>query len=212
MKLFEALKLHRKGKIKNYDLIFVIAPPGTGKSSYAQHLITDCNKKNIPVWSNKYFKGAYHIKKEELKQYKFLKDDEDEGFLILDEAGTLFPNREWAKADQELLEFFREYRHQKLNIVLLSQKIDIDKAIFDLVTEIYVCKRHFIFWLLFIRLIPYVSIENGFLVMKYDEIHPTIFDWFKAIPIYKSWQVFNSYEIRKKILAPRNLIGGENDE
>lgn len=112
-----------------YYLYLVIGKKGSGKSTLAAHFARKKCKKGIPVYSNMHFKNL-PVKPIGAMDIGF-KTFPPGSWIIIDEAGLEFNCREWSTLPPEIKRFFVFQRKKKINVLLLSQSLDIDKSIRD---------------------------------------------------------------------------------
>lgn len=129
------LKKHPK-----YDLTFIAAEIGAGKSCYAAKMAQKHLKKGWEVYSNDYIKGARKLDVSALSE----KVCPEKSLLIIDEASLEFNSRSFAKTNLALIEYFKMCRHYKNKVILISQTFgDTDKQIRDLSSKIYFIRTVF---------------------------------------------------------------------
>lgn len=111
------------------DLYFGV--PGAGKTTWASYLASKAMKKNRPVFSNVFIKGAYAYNKADLGVNAI-----ESALVIVDEAGLEFDNRKMSMTDEEIY-FFKYHRHYQNDVVFFSQGLDVDIKIRKLAQHIY---------------------------------------------------------------------------
>lgn len=117
-----------------YDITFIAAEIGAGKSCYAAKLARDYMRKGWKVYSNDFILGAGRIDVEQLKTMCA----PEKSLIILDEASLEMNSRQFAKTALVLIEYFKTCRHFKNKLVLISQTFgDTDKQIRELASKIY---------------------------------------------------------------------------
>ena len=100
--------------------------PGSGKTTLAAAVALYCSKKGYLCFTNFETKGAGTFKVPE----DITRCDYPEGsWIILDEAGSIYNNRNFKKFSDTDTEFFKMHRHHKYTIILLSQALDVDLKI-----------------------------------------------------------------------------------
>lgn len=170
-----------------------------GKSCVLQQIINDLYQKNINIWSTRPFEFARKISISDLGHYDFNINGVQGGVLILDELGIDMNNRNYKEIDRDILEFFKLYRHYKLQIYVVSQGIDIDITVRRLINSWYILERKTIDFLWihlktnFVSLYQvgnFLEIENGDWKQKYIEGNKVA-----TYNITKSFKQFNSFEL-----------------
>lgn len=163
--------------------------PGSGKSTYASLIVSQCLKAGIPVYCNFPVKGTYQFDPvTDLGKYMF-----ENCVLIIDEAGLVFNNRDFKKFSKENLEFFKLHRHYNTEIHIFSQGInDCDIKIRQLAQKIFYIERCLMPFSRKIRRVKrYLGIdENGQLIDKYDFVPFSK----KLIWLPSFWSMFDSFE------------------
>ncbi len=166
--------------------------PRAGKSTYAALIAQEAQKLGLPVWSNMPFRGCLELNPEE----DFMVYDVQDGYVILDEAGIQFNNRDYKNFSERFTEFFKLHGHYGLNIDLFSQSVDIDKKIRDLAEIIYIVQpsriRNFIKLRQVYRYI--VTVDDGPKII-HREAH---WIFHKRLYAPKSYNMFDSW-IRKEL-------------
>lgn len=128
-----------------YKLVMIFGKKGSGKSSYLVSLALHYHKRGWLVYSN--LSGV------NLPWLRII-DPADLGkfsppsnsVLLLDEAGTLYDNRNFKSFRPETRDWFKLQRHYKCIVYLASQSFDIDKKLRDLTDSMILCQS-FLPWL-----------------------------------------------------------------
>ncbi|HBN82378.1 MAG TPA: hypothetical protein DDZ89_00890 [Clostridiales bacterium] len=131
--IYQILGMIWRKKHPKYDITFIAAEIGAGKSCYAAKLVKRHLKKGWKVYSNDFVLGAGRIN---VKQLETMCAPE-KSLIILDEASLDMNSRNFAKTALVLIEYFKMSRHYKNKLVLISQTFsDTDKQIRDLAARI----------------------------------------------------------------------------
>lgn len=202
-----------KNKVKQYEITCLVGSTGSGKTSVAQWIVLESNKKNIPVWSNVDLKGAYVLDFKDLMKVNFLDNTQNEGVFIIDEAGIEFNNRNWEGLSRDIIKFFKLHRHFKINIYIFSQGEDIDITFRRLSHKWYkIYKPWYGFgkWSALIPVTTQLVIENGKWCLQY-EADNNIFSR-KHIPIWKTWNFFDSFSTPKLPVGTFSKWGEEFED
>ena len=171
----------------------VIAPPGTGKSCLAARIVAKniyCGKK---VYSTTPIRGAIKI---DIKDLGII--DINNAVLLIDEAGTVLNNRNWAhNLTDKAVEFIKKHRHYNVDIYVFSQAPnDFDNKFRDLVTQTYLLNKSKIPFYVFAQAIKRVmKLEGGQIVDYLEEDKKESFRFF----IPPTWAYFDSWEKRKDL-------------
>lgn len=186
-------------KRQEYNIYGFVGSPGVGKSCVLQQIINEFYEKGVNVWSTRPFQYARKISISDLGNYSFNINGIQGGVLILDELGIDMNNRHYKEIDKDILEFFKLYRHYKLQIYVVSQGIDIDITVRRLINRWYILERKTIDFLWihlktnFVGLYEvgnFLEIENGDWKQKYVEGAKVA-----TYNIAKSFKQFNSFEV-----------------
>ncbi len=109
-------KFFYKEKSKVY---FVIGDCGAGKTSYAVRKAQKLMKKDYPVYSNFFIKGAYKLQLSDLMQYCM----EDNAVVIIDEGVSQGLSSRGSAAKQNstpnVVEYFSTFRHYKAKLIIV---------------------------------------------------------------------------------------------
>lgn len=180
-------KFPKKKKI-DPSLHLYFGLPGSGKSTYASLLVSQCQKVGIPVYCNFPVKGTYQFNPvSDLGQYML-----ENCVIIIDEAGLVFNNRDFAKFSKSNLEFFKLHRHYNTEIHVFSQGInDCDIKIRQLAQKIFFIER---------CLVPYSrKIRRVSRTLGFDE-NGQMIDRYGFVPFSKKliwlpsfWNMFDSF-------------------
>lgn len=137
--LFMCFHLATKKYINPYKLVFIFGKKGSGKSTHLSKMAYKSLIKGKTVYSTeditiKYKNKEYstiHLDPHKIYTYNF-----SEGSVILiDEVSLIWSNRDFAKMDKKVIEWFRYQRHYKVSCYLYSQSFDIDKKLRDLTDD-----------------------------------------------------------------------------
>lgn len=113
--------------INPYKLHFFIGKKGSGKSTVLTKIALQSMKKGKTVFSTEPIPGTYVLNPEDIGFYEFPPGS----VILIDEVSLVWPNRDWKKLKNEVVEWFRLQRHRKLTVYLFSQTFDADIKIRD---------------------------------------------------------------------------------
>lgn len=119
--------------VNPYKCTMIFGRPGSGKSTLLVKYALKYNKKGWSVFSTEHTPGTYYIAPEDIGFYQL----PEKSLLLIDEAGTIFDNRNFKNFKPEVRDFFKLHRHYKVKVVLFSQTFDIDKKIRDITDEMF---------------------------------------------------------------------------
>jgi len=132
--LFQLFGFVWRKKHPKYDITFIAAEIGAGKTCYAAKISRQHLKRGWTVYSNDFILGAGKIN---VKQLETMCAPE-KSLIILDEASLDMNSRNFAKTALVLIEYFKMSRHYKNKLVLISQTFgDTDKQVRDLASRIF---------------------------------------------------------------------------
>lgn len=180
-------------KKKDYCITCLVGATGSGKTSVAQYITLQNYNNNIPVWSNVPLYGAKILDFKDLLKYEFTNENMKEGVFIIDEAGICLNNRDWEKLEKDVIKFFKLHRHFRISVYIFSQGEDIDITFRRLAHKWYKLKKLPFGFTALIPVINNLTIKDGKWCLTY-EIERNFLFW-KYIPIFKTWQFFNSFSV-----------------
>lgn len=167
----------------------IFAPPGTGKTTLAAHILRKAQNENIPVYSNVPLRGAYRFD----PTHDLGKVDFRHCILIIDEGGSKLSNRNWHNnLSADAVEFIKKHRHYDVDIYIISQSYgDVDNKFRELTTRILFLKKSMIpFHIRAIAIRKTVDIINGQIVEFFEVVKGECFKYFTA----NCWAYFDSYD------------------
>lgn len=174
---------------KTNDFWHVIAPPGTGKTTLAAHLLRDAKKEKKKVYSNKPLRGAIQL---DVKGDFGIFDIRD-AICLIDEGGSELGNRDWQNnLTKASITFIKLHRHYNVDIYVFSQSPnDIDVKFRDLVTRKYLLYKSKIpFYIYAQSLKKVMTLENGQII---DYLEPVKEECFRVF-MPPTWAYFNSWD------------------
>ena len=179
----------------------VFAPPGTGKTTLAAHLVRDSfvNHGTKKVYSNVPIRGALKLDFKDLGKHEY----RDCVFLI-DEAGIELSNRNWQKnLDDDQIYVLKKHRHYNIDIYVFSQHYnDVDNKLRELTTQILFLKKSRIPFFVHAKAVyKTMDLVNGQFVEYYEWDKSNSFRFFIA----NTWAYFNSYDTNQ-LPQPENEI------
>lgn len=124
----------------SYPLEIYFGLPGSGKTTIANSIVQWCYKHKITVYSNVPLSGALKLSCSLLG-----KIDYSECYMIIDEAGIEFNNRNFKSFNSDQLLFFKLHRHYRVRIAVFSQTYnDMDLKIRSLADRLYLVRKSLI--------------------------------------------------------------------
>lgn len=168
----------------------VFAPPGTGKTTLAAHLVRESfvNHGTKEVYSNVPIRGAHKLNFKDLGKHEY----KDCVFLI-DEGGVELSNRNWQKnLNDDQIKVLKKHRHYNIDIYVFSQHYnDVDNKLRELTTQIFFLKKSRIpFCIRALAVYKTMDLVNGQFVEYYEWDKSSSFRFF----IPKTWAYFNSFD------------------
>lgn len=132
--IYQLIGMWWRKKNPKYDITFIAAEIGAGKSCYAAKLAQKHKKKGWKVYTNDFVLGAGKINVEQLKTMCA----PERSLIILDESSLDMNSRNFARTALVLIEYFKMSRHYKNKLILISQTFgDTDKQIRELAARIF---------------------------------------------------------------------------
>lgn len=169
--------------------------PGSGKTSFASAFVYKRLKSNLPVWSNVPIKGAFKLSvKDDIGAFQM-----DNGYLIVDEAGIDYNNRQFGKGkgmSQEQIEWWKIIRHYHMVADIFSQSYDdMDVTLRRLASDLFLIKRSLIPHMFLCKRIRRKTAVDEF-------THQIIDEYRMGIPVLDTyriygkryWKFFDSYD------------------
>lgn len=143
--VFLCLSIKYRHFLSPYRLIMIFGKKGSGKSSYLVSLALKYHKKGFLVYSNLSGVNLPWLRLiDPLDLGKF--SPPADSVLLLDEAGTLWDNRNFKSFRSDTRDWFKLQRHYKCIVFLASQSFDVDKKLRDLTDSMILCQS-FLPWL-----------------------------------------------------------------
>lgn len=128
--------------IRPYKFQLFIGKPGSGKTSMMTKEAINGIKRRKSVYCNVW------IDVPDVKQFNAREIDlnhffEPDSVVLIDEPNLYWDNRTFKeKGRKETVEWFRLYRHNKVNIKMYTQTLDVDKKLRYLASDCYIVKKY----------------------------------------------------------------------
>lgn len=152
--LFDKLTAQYKNE---YPLILCFGKKGCGKSTYLTKVALSYIKKGFTVYSTEKIAGTILFNPKLIGQFNF----PEESIVLIDEASTVFNNRDWKNFGLDKIAWFKLQRHNKVTIYLFSQVYnDIDLTLRNLVDELWLCKKYFRIFAVRRRIIKRITVGS----------------------------------------------------
>lgn len=126
--------------INPYKLYMIFGKKGSGKSSYLVKLALKYQKKKFVVYTNMVdlrVPGIRVIDIEDLGKFVPINNS----VLLIDEAGTIYDNRNFRAFKPETRDFYKLQRHYKVICYLASQTYDVDIKLRALCDKLYLVQN-----------------------------------------------------------------------
>lgn len=182
----------------------ILGVPGAGKTTLLTKIARQALKKGKQVYSNCYIEGAYILDAhEDIGKYLI-----ENAVLIIDEGGSEYDNRAWAKLKRRIIRWYKLHRHYKCDVYISSQDYDIDLKIRNLASRIWIIRKSIIPFCISIRtIVSRIDINEN---KKTGEKATDIIKIFIKMPWLLGgvhhvfapfyWKYFNSYYTDKLML------------
>lgn len=153
--LFDKLTSQYKNE---YPLILCFGKKGCGKSTYLTKLALSYIKRGYVVYSTEKIAGTILFNPKLIGQFNF----PPESIVLIDEASTVFNNRDWKNFGLDKIAWFKLQRHNRVTIYLFSQVYnDIDLTLRNLVDELWLCKKFFRIFAVRRRIIKRITVGSS---------------------------------------------------
>lgn len=182
---------YKVNKLYKEELNMYIAPPGSGKTSLASRKVQKALALGLDVYSNVPIRGARILDvKADLGKFDLGK----RSYIVIDEAGMAYDNRNFAKNfSKEELEFFKLHRHLHCAIDVFSQGVDVDIKIRNLCHTVNIVHKTPIKGLIYTKIVKkFVDV---------DENSKQLIDAFKLDGfgyafhwVRPAWKLFDSWD------------------
>lgn len=128
--------------IRPYKFQLFIGKPGSGKTSMMTKEAINGIKRRKSVYCNVWIDvpGVKQFNAREIDLNHFFEPD---SVVLIDEPNLYWDNRTFKeKGRKETVEWFRLYRHNKVNIKMYTQTLDVDKKLRYLASDCYIVKKY----------------------------------------------------------------------
>lgn len=136
---FLVFHLLTKKYLNPYELIFIFAKKGQGKSTLLTKMAIQHLKKGWTVYSTDPIPGCYYVSVEDIGYFEF----EPHSLLIIDEIGMIWDNRNFKNFPPAIRDWFKLQRHRQVKVICASQSFDVDKKIRDLADRMFLLEKKF---------------------------------------------------------------------
>lgn len=138
MLLIPAIKF--LSKFQNpYKLIMVFGKKGAGKSTLIAKLVRKYLKKGITVYSTIDVPGCRTFDVSLVGKCNF----PEQSVVFIDEVGMIWDNRQYKNFSNDVRDWFKLQRHNKVTVYLFSQTFDVDIKLRNLTDYMYLVINHF---------------------------------------------------------------------
>lgn len=151
---------HKIDKLFPEEMNLYIAPPSSGKTSLASLKVKKALSLGLDVYSNVPIKGARVLDvKRDLGHFDLGK----RAYIVIDEAGMAYDNRNFAKNfSREELEFFKLHRHYHTSIDIFSQGVDVDLKLRNLCHSVNIVHKTFVKGLIYTKVVhKFVDVDEN---------------------------------------------------
>lgn len=127
-------------KFRNpYKLIMVFGKKGSGKTTLITKLAQQYIRKGIPVYSTIDVPGCRIFDVSQVGLCNF----PEESVVFIDEVGMIWDNRQYKNFSNNVRDWFKLQRHNKVAVYLFSQTFDVDVKLRNLTDYMYLVQNHF---------------------------------------------------------------------
>lgn len=123
-----------------YKLTMIFGKKGCGKTTTLTKLAYQHSKKGWLVFcTEKNVACTHYIPYEYIGKYWF----PEHSVLLVDEVGMIWDNRNFKNFQNDVRDWFKYQRHNKVKVYLFSQSFDIDKKLRDLTDQMFLLVNKF---------------------------------------------------------------------
>lgn len=122
-----------------YTLTMVFGKKGCGKTTYLTKLAYNHWRDGWLVFSTENIEHTIHIDYSDIGRYWF----PEHSVILVDEVGMIWDSRDFKNFKNEVRDWFKYQRHNKVKVYLFSQTFDIDKKLRDLTDQMYLLVKLF---------------------------------------------------------------------
>lgn len=127
-------------KFRNpYKLIMVFGKKGSGKTTLITKLSRKYLKKGIEVYSTIDIPGCRTFDVSLVGKRNF----PEYSVVFIDEVGMIWDNRQYKTFSNDVRDWFKLQRHNKVTVYLFSQTFDVDIKLRNLTDYMYLVQNHF---------------------------------------------------------------------
>ena len=134
--------IFRKYIIRPYKFQLYIGKPRCGKTTMMTKAAIQAIKHNRTVYCNVNIEvpGVRLFNAADINLEHFF---EPESLILIDEPNLYWDNRTFKdKGRKSTIEWFRLYGHNRVNIKMYTQTLDVDKKLRYLASDCYICKKY----------------------------------------------------------------------
>ncbi len=122
-----------------YKLIMVFGKKGSGKTTLITKLARKYLKKGTPVYSTIDVPGCRTFDVNWIGKRNF----PEYSVVFIDEVGMIWDNRQYKTFSNDVRDWFKLQRHNKVRVYLFSQIFDVDIKLRNLTDYMYLVQNHF---------------------------------------------------------------------
>lgn len=138
--LFLILFLLYARKYRNpYKLIMVFGKKGSGKSTLLTKIAIKALHKGKIVYTTVPVPGCRFFDVQNVGRYNFL----PESIVLIDEVGMIWDNRQFKNFSNDVRDWFKLQRHNRVTVYLFSQTFDVDVKLRNLTDYMYFVTNFF---------------------------------------------------------------------
>lgn len=127
-------------KFRNpYKLIMVFGKKGSGKTTLITKLARKYLKKGVTVYSTIDVPGCRTFDVSLVGKHNF----PEYSVVFIDEVGMIWDNRQYKNFSNDVRDWFKLQRHNKVTVYLFSQTFDVDIKLRNLTDYMYLVQNHF---------------------------------------------------------------------
>lgn len=131
--------IYTRKYVNPYKLIMVFGKKGSGKSTFMVKVATQQLRRGKVVYATVDIPGVRFFAADDIGRYNF----PEKSVVLVDEVGMIWDNRQYKNFRNDVRDWFKLQRHNKVTVYLFSQTFDVDVKLRNLTDAMYLITCHF---------------------------------------------------------------------